>query len=702
MHIAIYVDFDGDAISSKPINSVEAVEEARAYHNNLLSLFDYTGDFSMKVGKCAAQTCYTFSREPKPKDKSKKINPEHEFIKYLLDLKDGELDLNELYKWTAIYANLEKPILSLYDTTTIKRNGKTIDTTIGQLIINKVIFGRLWDNKNFDYVKLMTEKKFVGLIKHIKQLCIEGMVEVPDVKRIVDMYCEFTLRAATIYNAGCTSEMLNTDAEFKAYRDKCFDEVREDIIKNADIHLLEKTINKVIEFAKEHYKDNDMIELYESGGKSNWNGDFAAMQIALGGLSSIASDKPEIVLQALSDGIPFSELAAFSNSGMRGAIDRGNETALGGEQYKNITNAAQSIMGFKGDCGSTEGELTTCDDRELLYNRFVIEKNGSLTKITTQNVDKYLGKEIKLRSPFHCRTKNGHFCSTCAGETPFALTKSDTVNLGLFISDIASKILNMFLLATHESVMKVFDIKNFNDFVYPKPNKPMFYHEIDPVDGMEKIRCNYDIEWKIPKSAVTPTDTVYSVLAHGSVLRCDGQVKADEELHSIVLGTEVITIPFEIIKPNTGENDDNKHFIFKYKKGDVFINNAQSYKKTYTVYRMIQLYLRGTVSNLIPLTAHLITLQNTFKTNKSLGDNDLSVSLLLASLSRDGDDLSKPVRETGNSKYMFIGTDDLVALSNTFNAMIGPDAGRAMFIAMTRPYEEQTANPSPMERVFQS
>lgn len=373
-----------------------------------------------------------------------------------------------------------------------------------------------------------------------------------------------------------------------------------------------------------------------------------------------------------------------------------------GEQYKNITNATQSILGFKGDCGSKEGEVTITDDPDLLFNRFVIEKNGSITKITSENVSKYLNKEITLRSPFKCKTKNGNFCSTCVGETVFAMSKSDQVNLGLFINDIASKILNLFMKSTHELVVKVFDIKDFNDFVYPKPKQPMFYHEVDPTDNLQKIRCNCDIEWRIPKSAVNPIDTVYSVLAHGSVLVCNGNNKVDDLPHSIILGTEVMTNPFEIVKPNTGDNEDSKHFIFRYKKGDIFINNAQSYKKTHTVYRMIQLYLRGSVSNLIPLDAHLMTLQNTFKTNKSLGDNDLSISLLLASLSRDANNVFKPARETGTDKYVFIATDDLVSISNTFNAMIGPDAGRAMISAMSRSYEEQTANPSPIERVFQS
>ena len=359
-------------------------------------------------------------------------------------------------------------------------------------------------------------------------------------------------------------------------------------------------------------------------------------------------------------------------------------------------------MGYRGDCKSTEGEVITEDSEELLFNRYVLNKDKSVTKITTENVHKYLGKEITLRGPSKCRTKNGNFCSTCVGTTPFDSLGADTINLGLYVNDIASKILNLFMSSTHEMVVKVHTISNFNDYIYPKASSGMFYHAIDPIDKIEKVYTNFDLEWKIPKSAITPVDTVYSVLAHGSVLKMTGKNKADDQGHSIILGTEVMTNPFEIVKPLTKDNKDTKHYIFKYKKGDCVLNNTLSYKKTHTVYKMIKLYLRGAVSNLIPIEAHLMTLQNTFKTNKSLGSNNMSIAILLASLARDAKDVRKPVRETGNKDYIFIATDDLVSISGTFNGMVGPDAGRAMFIAMTRSYDEQSANPSPIEKAFQS
>ena len=309
-------DHDGDSVSAKPINSKEAVADGDNYHNSLLSLFNYTGDFSRKVGKCVAQTLYTFSREPKKTDKSKAVKPDHEFIKFILACKDGKMDTNELHKWTTVYGELTRPKISIYDTTTVKRLGKTVETTVGQLIINKIIFTRFWDTKGFDYIYLITNSGFDKLMRRLHQLCIEKKVVVKDIKRTVDLYCEFGLRMSTIYNPSLTEEMLNTDEVFKNYRDAEMAKVKDEIMKNNDIELLAKTTEKIIAFAKNYYKDNDMVELYESGGKSKWDGDFAAMQISLGGLATLTGDKPVIITDSLADGIGYEHMPDFCNTGL--------------------------------------------------------------------------------------------------------------------------------------------------------------------------------------------------------------------------------------------------------------------------------------------------------------------------------------------------------------------------------------------------
>ena len=700
-------DHDGDKVGFKPVSSIEAVEENFEYHNKLVSIFDYLGDFSSrKVGKASAQMLYTFSRQPKPSDKSKHITrgDKYSFIDYILDSEDGKIDLTVIYKYTLVYGDLKKPVYSIYDTVTFTRNKKSITSTLGQLILNKIIFARFWNNPDIEFYYEINEGIFCEIMSDFHQLCIEESITIDDIRRTVDLYCESTLRLSSMYNASLTDTMLSPGAKFRAYRDQEFDKVRDQIIAHRDVALFDKTRDKVIEFAKQFFKDDDMIELYESKGKSKWTGDFTAMQIALGGVASIISDKPNMILTALSDGIPFSASSIMANTAMSGAVDRGKLTALAGEQYKNITNATQSIMGYIGDCGSDLGVTVNYNKKILLYNKFVINKDKSLTKITSKNVDKYIGKDILIRSPFTCKVKNGNFCSTCTGTTPFDSTKSASVNFGMYINDLASDLMNLFMSSSHDLVIQVFNIGDLNSYLYPSRPTPLFTTRIDPIDNIEKIYCNEDITWKVPKSAITATDTTFHVLAHGSIIYTEDKPTNETPASSVAftLGTEIETNPTNIISPDTIENKDSKHYLLRYMKGEVFVESTSTYRKTQTVYKMLQLFLRGTVSNLIPLETHLTTLKSTFNSNKKLADNDLGLNILLGTLARNAANPAIAARIKPSAPYIFVGTDDLITLANTFNGMIGPNAKRSMFTAMARSYDQQTQNPSPIEVAFNS
>ena len=85
-----------------------------------------------KVGKDADQLMYTFTRERKKYDPPKKSwDSKHEFIDYILNLKDGKISISTLTHYTCIQELGKRPLVSLYDDVTFKRLGKTYTTTVG-------------------------------------------------------------------------------------------------------------------------------------------------------------------------------------------------------------------------------------------------------------------------------------------------------------------------------------------------------------------------------------------------------------------------------------------------------------------------------------------------------------------------------------------------------------------------------------------
>lgn len=314
-------------MGQKPLKSFEAVNESKKIRSDLLFDFDYGMGFRRSVGKSAGQTFYSLGRDPKPKDKSKKISPKHEFVDYLLNLKNGNLDLDVLYAYTRTFKENEEPELSIYDTVDIKYNGKTINTTIGRLIINRVIFYQLWDNPYFHYINnSLNEKKLTSEFKYIAQLIIEKKIDPNKVSlnRMIDLYQEMGLRLSTMYNSSITYSMLNMDEGMTKIKEDIFNsEKMRKAIADTDLVTYDEEVQKVISKAKEYYKDDDMIELYESKGKADWNNDYKNMVISQGALADISGGKPIIVVNSLSEGTPIEAIPATINSGMIGAMMRG-------------------------------------------------------------------------------------------------------------------------------------------------------------------------------------------------------------------------------------------------------------------------------------------------------------------------------------------------------------------------------------------
>lgn len=320
-------EYTGDSVGQKPLKSEEAVAEANKVRSDLLFDFDYGMGFRRSVGKSAGQTFYSLGRDPKPKDKSKKISSNHEFVKYLLELKNGNLDLDVLYAYTRTFKENEEPEISIYDKVDIEYNNKTVTTTIGRLIINRVIFGQLWNNKYFHYVNdSLNEKKLTSEFKYIAQLIIEKKIDPKKVSlnRMIDLYQEMGLRLSTMYNSSITYSMLNMDEEMTKMKDDVFnsDKMRK-AIADTDLVTYDEEVQKVISKAKEYYKDDDMIELYESKGKADWNNDYKNMCVTQGAVPNMNGGKPIIVANSLSDGTPIEAIPATINSGMIGATSRG-------------------------------------------------------------------------------------------------------------------------------------------------------------------------------------------------------------------------------------------------------------------------------------------------------------------------------------------------------------------------------------------
>jgi len=691
--VSVGGDHDGDSMQQKPLLSEEATKDGERSTNALLHLFDYAGSFKREIGKSSTQSLYTMSRDPRPSDKTKVIPVTHPFIKYILELKKGEINLDTLYSHTCSFKDDEEPELSLYDTVNIIYRNEKIKTTLGRLILNKVFFDPVWEHQYFDYIN---ETMYMGVLtdafKTISHMISEKKIDFNPMNRIVDIYTEFTLRVSTMYNSSITDKMIAPREEFMKKRDAIMLKYRDRILKDNDIALLDEMEKEMIKEATNYFKEDEMHELYESKGKAKFGNDYKNMVLTMGALPNLTGGKPKIILESLADGISNANMPSFINSGLFGAYDRSNKTALGGAARKYMSNAFQNVFAKIGDCGSRKGIKMRPTKRDEIYHKYVIE-NGTTTLITLDNYKKYLNKDIEVRDPFFCRAKNDSYCSHCTGLTPFDMSNRNIVIIGLLIVDIANAEMNAFMKSTHDMSQHAFIIKDLNKYLYPNQDTKLFESRYDEVDKVMKIHVLEDLDWVLPTACVSSAGEQYKVLAHGSVMTYKNAQ------YSLGLGTEILSSPDEVLSPSSPNNPHPKHFVFKYKKGSAILNSDTTYESMETVHKMINLFLSGGATNLIPLETHMTVLENTFATNKRISASTMSFNIMLSTLARDINDISKPARETGSKDYKFIGTGDLVTIQGTFSSMLGPDAGRGIAVSMGESRQIQERRVSPLEEV---
>ena len=116
------------------------------------------------------------------------------------------------------------------------------------------------------------------------------------------------------------------------------------------------------------------------------------------------------------------------------------------------------------DCGTKryiEVELTPSNYEEYMYS-YVIE-GGKLIELTSDVIDKYIGKKIKIRYASMCEAKGGKFCNKCAGNLWYRL---GIKNVGLIVTQVPSKEKLIAMKSFHDSQVKMSDMNIAEVFGY--------------------------------------------------------------------------------------------------------------------------------------------------------------------------------------------------------------------------------------------
>lgn len=263
--------------------------------------------------------------------------------------------------------------------------------------------------------------------------------------------------AITILSPSITKSVLTSSERLKNEKSRLIREHMKDI-KDGNAVVAANIEKELIKIADEELaKDDDGYENFVSKSKVDIKNHYKTMQIMKGPLLNSYTGKYQVNLSNYDDGVSKDEYSSFADSSVIGSHARAINTAKGGHLAKQSNQGLLTVKAGPrySDC-KTDKYLSVYLYKEMIdqyMNRYILDPDiGALVELTRDNVDKYVNKTVKMRSPMFCRMEEPCYCNICLGNQPYLLGLE---NFGLAVSRISNKLMNMSLKKFHDLTIKV-------------------------------------------------------------------------------------------------------------------------------------------------------------------------------------------------------------------------------------------------------
>lgn len=263
---------------------------------------------------------------------------------------------------------------------------------------------------------------------------------------------------------GLSRKALSTDPKVAKRRAELL-ELHKDELDDPIVYI--KIEEELIAMDKAWLKGDSSERFYAVSTKKSYNEHRKKMYLTMGISLEFSSGSTGYVTTtgSLVEGWNLKDLPTIANEIRRGSYDRGKGTAKGGEQTELILRILNAVRITDKNCNSNKGitlELTEKNGKEYL-GRYVVVSPGKYDMLTKENLSKYVGKTITLRSPMYCNTIGG-LCYTCVGEY---FSQLDTEAIGILGVMIGSKFTSISMKSVHFSGISSTTVKDINDYIIP-------------------------------------------------------------------------------------------------------------------------------------------------------------------------------------------------------------------------------------------
>jgi hypothetical protein len=307
-----------------------------------------------------------------------------------------------------------------------------------------------------------------GNLKFLEELLVEALEDdVINTDQMADYYDRIQwlggCKLAPLIAPSITPALLRPQPQVMKLKEKLLKD-NKDAIANGDAIVASKIESELLSASKVAIKNDIGMDNFSSGAKISFNNNYKAMNLMKGPLKDNSNGGYKIATSNYNTGVTKDEFAAFSDSSVEGVYAKAIDTAFGGYQVKKYIAAFQDLEAeaHGTDCRTKEylNIIINPNYKKLYINRYVIE-NGKLVLLTKQNIDSYVGKNVRLRSPMYCHMKPG-YCNKCVGEGPYKL---GMLKFGLAINRMGTTLLNAGMKKFHDSSIKLYKVDPTRLFV---------------------------------------------------------------------------------------------------------------------------------------------------------------------------------------------------------------------------------------------
>lgn len=419
------------------------------------------------------------------KGKTEIIDREHiakdNLINYLLQMKESDvtysfiMDLFGEFNGKRLcnpYDYFEVPVGSFRF---INGKGKEVSnknvfiTTIGLWIYNVFFFRDDGLTATVGYVnKTISKKGYNEIEESLSYALLEDKITTDQFKRYLEK-TQFFMPFETIISPNQTEHMLTCTKVINKKKQELYKKYK-DQIEAGNVAVAEQMEKELLAFATEYMGDDPSLDTLVSGGGGSFGNNFKNMFVMKGAIRNPdpnAKQRYNVMMSNYMDGISADEYSLFANSLAAGPYSRGKKTETGGYWEKLFVSALQYIVFDEPgtDCGTPHYitvELTKKNYKEYMYN-YIIVGNGGLEELTSDNLNKFIGKRVKMRFSSMCRRTGGKgkICHHCAGNFFYRL---GIKNGGVACSTIASIMKNRCMKGFHDSTISTVEIDPMKAF----------------------------------------------------------------------------------------------------------------------------------------------------------------------------------------------------------------------------------------------